>query len=62
KPVEQLSLVDLGIEAASVGAAGSRQSVVEVQPAEERKAGEVIVDDGDAHEKALAFLEQLKLV
>ncbi|MHB8293284.1 MAG: electron transfer flavoprotein subunit beta/FixA family protein [Acidimicrobiales bacterium] len=62
KPVEQLSLADLGIEAASVGAAGSRQSVVEVQPAEERKAGEVIVDDGDAHEKALAFLEQLKLV
>jgi len=62
KPVEELKVADLGIDAASVGAAGSRQEIVSVQPADARAAGEIVVDEGDAHEKIVAFLDQLKLI
>jgi electron transfer flavoprotein beta subunit len=62
KPVEQLTAADLGLEASSVGAAGARQEIVSVVAAEERQAGEVVVDEGDAHEKIVAFLEQLKVI
>ena len=30
--------------------------------AEERKAGEIVVDEGDGQEHVVRFLEQLKLV
>jgi electron transfer flavoprotein beta subunit len=56
KPVEELKAADLGVEV-SVG-----QQVTEVQPAEERQAGEIVVDEGDAHERIVAFLEQLKVI
>ncbi|HET9690965.1 MAG TPA: electron transfer flavoprotein subunit beta/FixA family protein [Acidimicrobiales bacterium] len=62
KPVEQLTVADLGLEAGQVGAAGSRQEVVSVQPAESRSAGEIVEDEGDAHERIVAFLEQLKVI
>jgi electron transfer flavoprotein beta subunit len=62
KPVEQLTLADLGIDAATVGAAGARQEVVSVVAAEARQAGEIVVDEGDAHERIVAFLEQLKVI
>jgi electron transfer flavoprotein beta subunit len=62
KPVEQLTLADLGLEAAVAGAAGARQEVVSVEPAEARKAGEIVVDEGSAHEQIVAFLEQLKVI
>ena len=57
KPVEELKVGDLGIEAPAVG-----QQVVDVAAAEERQAGEVVVDEGDAHERIVAFLEQLKVI
>jgi electron transfer flavoprotein beta subunit len=59
KPVEELDLAGLGLELAEVAA---RQQVVSVQPAEVRQAGEIMVDDGDAHQKIIAFLEQLKVI
>ncbi len=62
KPVDQLSIADLGLTAGEVGAGGARQQVVDVSAADERKAGEVVVDEGDAHERVVAFLEQLKIV
>ena len=62
KPVEQLTVGDLGLSADEVGAKGARQEVVDVAPAEERKAGEKIVDEGDAHERVVAFLAELKLI
>ncbi len=62
KPVEQLSLADLGLSPEEVGAAGARQEVISVAPAEERQAGEIVVDEGDAHERIVAFLEQLKVI
>ncbi|MGH9297033.1 MAG: electron transfer flavoprotein subunit beta/FixA family protein, partial [Acidimicrobiales bacterium] len=42
KPIEELSVSDLGLDAAQVGATGARQEVVSVQAAEERKAGEIV--------------------
>src|SRR5581483_3400694 len=62
KPVEQLTAADLGLSADQVGSSGARQEVVDVAPAEERKAGEKIVDEGDAHERIVAFLEELKVI
>jgi electron transfer flavoprotein beta subunit len=62
KPVDQLTVADLGLSADQVGAGGARQEIVDVAAAEERKAGEIITDEGDAHERIVAFLEQLKLI
>ena len=62
KPVEQLTVADLGLSADQVGATGARQQVTDVAAAEARKAGEIITDEGDAHERVVAFLEQLKLI
>lgn len=62
KPVDQLTVGDLGLDASEVGAAGARQQVVEVSAAEARQSGEIVVDEGDAHERIVSFIEQLKLI
>ena len=62
KPLEQLTVADLGLDAGQVGAAGSRQVVTQVSAADERKAGEIVEDDGDGYENVVRFLEQLKLI
>jgi electron transfer flavoprotein beta subunit len=62
KPVDEVSAADLGLDAGQVGWAGARQEITDVRQAEERKAGEKIEDEGDAHEKIVAFLEQLKVI
>lgn len=62
KPLEELTAADLGLDASAVGAAGSRQEVFAVNAAEARQSGEIVVDEGDAHERIVAFLEQLKVI
>jgi len=62
KPVEELDLSALGIDSSSVGKNGARQETVQVTDAEERQAGEIIEDDGDAHEKIIEFLGELKVI
>ncbi|MGD0082229.1 MAG: electron transfer flavoprotein subunit beta/FixA family protein [Acidimicrobiales bacterium] len=62
KPVTELTVSALGLEASQVGAAGARQQVVSVQAAEARAGGEIVVDEGDAHERVVAFLEQIKVL
>ena len=62
KPVEELDLAALGIDSGVVGKNGARQETVRVTDAEERQAGEGIEDDGDAHEKIVEFLGELKVV
>jgi electron transfer flavoprotein beta subunit len=62
KPVDQLTVADLGIDAGQVGFGGAGQEVTQVTDAEERAGGEIVVDEGDAHEQVVRFLEQLKLV
>ncbi|HEX6567740.1 MAG TPA: electron transfer flavoprotein subunit beta/FixA family protein [Acidimicrobiales bacterium] len=62
KPVDQLTLADLGIDAATVGAAGAGQEIVAVDEAPAREAGEIIEDDGEAYAKIVAFLEDRKVI
>ncbi|MGD0943730.1 MAG: electron transfer flavoprotein subunit beta/FixA family protein [Acidimicrobiales bacterium] len=62
KPIEELKVADLGLDPAEVGLAGARQQVISVEAAEARKAGEIVIDDGEAHERVISFLEQLKIL
>jgi len=62
KPVEELTVADLGLDPAQLGAAGSRQQVVSVVPAEARAAGEIVTDDGEGFQQVLAYLERIKVI
>jgi electron transfer flavoprotein beta subunit len=62
KPVDNLTVADLGLEASEVGAAGARQEITDVSEAEARGSGEIVVDEGDGAQRIVAFLEQLKVV
>ena len=62
KPLDQLTVADLGLDASDVGSAGAREQVTEVREAEARKAGEIVVDEGDGAQRIVGFLEQLKIV
>jgi electron transfer flavoprotein beta subunit len=62
KPVDQCTPTELGLSADDVGWAGARQQIVSVEAAPQREAGEKIEDDGTAHERIVAFLEQLKVI
>ncbi|WP_394162470.1 electron transfer flavoprotein subunit beta/FixA family protein [Galactobacter valiniphilus] len=62
KPVQTLSLAELGLDAALVGAAGSGVSVLEAGDAPARAAGRVIVDDGQAGVALVDFLAERNLI
>ena len=62
KPVDQLTVADLGLEAGSVGSAGAGQEIVAVDDAPVREAGEIIEDDGEAFAKIVTFLDGLKVI
>ena len=62
KPVDELKVADLGLSPDQVGWSGARQAITDVSAAEERKAGEIIEDEGDAHERVVSYLEQLKVI
>src|ERR1700722_7030010 len=62
KPVDNLTVADLGIDPSLVGAAGAGQEITDVSDAESRGAGEIVVDEGDGAQRVVAFLEELKVV
>jgi electron transfer flavoprotein beta subunit len=62
KPVDQLGVGDLGLSPDQVGANGARQEIVDVAPAEERQAGEIVEDDGEGHLKIIEFLKNQKVL
>jgi electron transfer flavoprotein beta subunit len=62
KPVDQVTLGDLGIDAGTVGWAGARQEIVAIEQAPTREAGEIVEDDGSGAEKIVAFLDNLKVI
>ncbi len=62
KPLEELKVADLGIDALTVGWAGSGQKVVSVVDAESRASGEIVEDDGESFNKIINFLDQLKVI
>ena len=62
KPVDELDLGGLGIDAGSVGWAGAGQEIVSIADAPAREAGEVVEDEGDAYERIVSFLDDLKVL
>ena len=62
KPIEELTVAELGLDPAEVGFAGARQQVVSVEVAQVRQAGEIVVDEGEAHQRVINFLEELKIL
>lgn len=62
KPMDQVGVADLGISADQVGWVGGGQEITDVSPAPEREAGEIVTDEGDAHEAIIALLEELRIV
>jgi electron transfer flavoprotein beta subunit len=61
KPVDTLTVADLGLDG-QVGGAAARQEIVSVEAAAERQAGEVVEDDGEGFQKIVAFLESKKVI
>jgi electron transfer flavoprotein beta subunit len=59
KPLDRLTPQDLGVE--GIGGAAA-QSIVAVEPAPERKAGEVFPDEGDGARRVIDFLEKVKVL
>jgi electron transfer flavoprotein beta subunit len=62
KPVDLVTVTDLGLSADDVGWSGARQQIVSVAAAPERQAGEKIEDDGEAYARIVAYLEKIKIV
>jgi electron transfer flavoprotein beta subunit len=66
KPLDTKSTGDVGIDAAQVGEAGSKTTVLAINPPPAKEAGELIEDadaDVDATvERIVAFLDERKLI
>lgn len=62
KPVDEVTVADLGLDAGEIGAAGSGQEIVDVVAAAEREAGEIITDEGEGFENIVSFLSELKVI
>ena len=62
KPVDQVTVADLGLSPSDIGAAGSGQMITKVVDAEARASGEIVVDEGDGAQRIVTFLEGLKLI
>ncbi len=56
KPIQTLTLADLGVDAARVGLAASAVSVLDIAPTPPRAAGTVVVDEGEAAVQVAQFL------
>ncbi|MEV4950358.1 electron transfer flavoprotein subunit beta/FixA family protein [Streptomyces sp. NPDC053755] len=62
KPVEELDLDDLGIDADEVGLAGSWTLVESVAARPARTAGTIVTDEGDGGKQLAAFLSAQKFI
>ncbi|MEM9040893.1 MAG: electron transfer flavoprotein subunit beta/FixA family protein [Actinomycetota bacterium] len=57
KPVDTVAAADLGVDSVSWA-----QSITAVDDAPPREAGEIVEDEGEAYEKIVAFLDELKVI
>jgi len=62
KPVETLSLADIGVDAAAVGLAGAASEVVEFADAPPRAAGTVVTDEGNGGAQIADYLSAQKFI
>ncbi len=56
KPIQTMSLADLGVDAAQVGWSGASSKVVDVSPTPARTAGTIVNDDGTGAAQLADFL------
>jgi electron transfer flavoprotein beta subunit len=56
KPIDTLTVADLGVQLAN------DQTIVSVDPVASREAGEIVEDDGTAHERIVAVLREAKVI
>jgi electron transfer flavoprotein beta subunit len=62
KPVETLTLADIGIDPSQAGLAASATEVVSFAKRPPRAAGTIVTDDGDGGAKAAEFLASRKFI
>lgn len=62
KKIQELSLEDIGVDAANVGGENATTSVSAVAPKPEKSAGEMINDEGDGGNKLVEYLAKEKLI
>ena len=62
KPVDEVTVSDLGLDAGQVGWAGAGQQITDVAQAEARQAGTIVEDDGEGFQKIVDFLAELKVI
>jgi electron transfer flavoprotein beta subunit len=62
KPIQVKSLVDLGVDAATVGLSAAATQVVSWEPAPPRAAGQTVKDEGDGAVSIVDFLAGKKLI
>jgi len=62
KPVQTLTLADLGVGADTVGLAGSWTQVTDFAAKPPRAAGQVVTDEGDGGTTVAAFLAERKFI
>ena len=62
KPVQNLSLADLGVDAGEVGAAGASSQVIEFAKRPARSAGTKVTDEGAGGTQLVAYLATEKFV
>ena len=60
KQLDTVTAAELGVT--PVGWAGAGQQIVDVAQAPARDAGEIVVDEGEAHLRVVDFLEGLKVI
>jgi len=62
KPVETLSLADIGLDASQVGLTAATTEVVSFAKRPPRQAGTIVKDEGDGGSKAAEFLAAQKFI
>jgi electron transfer flavoprotein beta subunit len=62
KPVDTLTVADLGLDAGEVGLANAWSAVTEAAPKPPRSAGQRVPDEGDGGAKIAAYLVSQKLI
>jgi electron transfer flavoprotein beta subunit len=62
KPVDTLTVADLGIDAGEVGLANAWSKVVEAAPKPPRTSGQKVSDEGDGGSRIAAYLVSQKLI
>jgi electron transfer flavoprotein beta subunit len=62
KPVQTLSVADIGVDAAQLGLANSASEVLSFAKRPPRQAGTIVTDEGDGGGKAAEFLAGRKFI